>query len=112
MVSHELLGRLFAASETHSRIKLERLAIIGLKNENLVDHFGFPLALSRSLSLSLSSLFLSMLLIGRAEVIYAGEEGLRGLLTRKQRGIFPGGGSTCHCSIVDYPVAKREAQNS
>lgn len=70
------------------------------------------LSLAHSLSLSLSSLFLSMLLIGRAEVVYAGEEGLRGLLTRKQRGIFPGGGSTCHCSIVDYPVAKREAQNS
>lgn len=38
------------------------------------------------------SLLWLKLLIGRAEVVYAGEGGSRGLLTRKQRGIFFLGG--------------------
>lgn len=55
------------------------------------------------------------LLIGRAEFVYAREKRLRGLLTRKQRGIFSRWGFS-HVPLaaapIDYPVAKKEAQNS
>lgn len=103
--------------ELTAELSLSGLPSLDLRTKILSIIFGFPLSslslsLSGFLSLFLSPLLLLKLLIGRAEAVYAGEEELRGLLTRKQRGIFPGGGPTCRCSAVDYPVAKREAQNS